>query len=412
MHTHKRRGLNGPLFLFYDIPNYLLVNNHLQMKKSQLQSIIKEELRNVLKEVDMNAQIEQRLANVFSGMGLGVTRVDANMSSGITPANANVYFKQTFDQANKNDIINDYNDNREMSDPEIIAADVLGPNQVKFYFKGAKGGTLKEEYGPTDFEFDAKSLASGNVNVEVDGQYIYGRKVGDEFVYTSKVDPNWADMKVARFREHNGPNNYMIFLHLTAMPDSPNYKADVKAIAKALNSKFEWYGGESSSTGKISNGFSAYRLSADEAKKTIQKFVIYLNKTAPKTEGLVGNIKAGVKSLAGSTEVKPNDKIKIEFDKELKSSTNSMTELEFKMVSTSYGPKDETFMYMKWPNEYGGNYSATLRNDGQLKVGDIPAIGSATSGDTPAEQQNVKVKRISVNGKDVKSIHWKEIKPR
>lgn len=268
---------------------------------------------------------------------------------------------------------------------------------------------LKEESGPTEFDFDP-TLVGMDVDVKEDGDYIYGRRVGSNYTYTSRMDPKGASLKVARFSEHSGPNNYRLFLSLSAMPNDPNYQANVKKLAQTISTKLKWSSGESSNTGKMVNSFSAYRLSPEEAKSAINKFVAYLRQVKPKAESLVGNIKAGVKSLAGSTEVKPNDKIKIVFNKELKTSTTSMTELEFKMVETSYGPKQEIFMYIKWPNEEGGNYTATLRNNGSLKIGDIPAIGGSgsQSNATEAEDQNVKVAKLSVNGKDVKAIHWKE----
>lgn len=278
-------------------------------------------------------------------------------------------------------------------------------SQLQSIIKEEIRNVLREESGPTEFDFDP-TLVGIDVDVKEDGDYVYGRRVGSNYTYTSKMDPKGASLKVARFSEHSGPNNYRLFLSLAG--DASN--ANAKKLANAISSKLKWSSGESSNTGKVVNNFSAYRLSPEEAKSAIQKFATYLKQIKPKAESLVGNIKAGVKSLAGSTEVKPNDKIKIVFNKELKTSTTSMTELEFKMVETSYGPKQEIFMYIKWPNEEGGNYSATLRNNGSLKIGDIPAIGGSgsQSNATEAEDQNVKVAKLSVNGKDVKAIHWKE----
>lgn len=281
-------------------------------------------------------------------------------------------------------------------------------SQLQSIIKEEIRNVLREESGPTEFDFDP-TLVGIDVDVKEDGDYVYGRRVGSNYTYSSKMDPKGASLKVARFSEHSGPNNYRLFLSLASMPgDASNTNA--KKLANAISSKLKWSSGESSNTGKMVNNFSAYRLSPEEAKSAIQKFATYLKQIKPKAESLVGSIKAGVKSLAGSTEVKPNDKIKIVFDKELKTSTTSMTELEFKMVETSYGPKQQIFMYIKWPNEEGGNYTATLRNNGSLKIGDIPAIGGSgsQSNATEAEDQNVKVAKLSVNGKDVKAIHWKE----
>lgn len=137
---------------------------------------------------------------------------------------------------------------------------------------------LKEESGPTEFDFDPNSLAKGGIEVKEDGDYIYGRRVGSNYTYFSKKDPKWAQLKVARFSEHKGPDNYRLRLSLSAMPDDPNYKTDVKKLAKAINGKLEWAGGESSNTGKIVNSFSAYKLSPDEAISAIKKFISYLKK--------------------------------------------------------------------------------------------------------------------------------------
>lgn len=82
-----------------------------------------------------NDEASQMVANTFNSMGLAVVNTDANMSGGIQAPSIIVTFKDTFDKANKMNVVNDYNDNKEEGAPEIIGADVVGSNKVKFYFK-------------------------------------------------------------------------------------------------------------------------------------------------------------------------------------------------------------------------------------------------------------------------------------
>jgi hypothetical protein len=136
---------------------------------------------------------------------------------------------------------------------------------------------LKEERGPTEFEFDPLKFKGRNIVIKQGKEYIYSTPVGDRYEYYLKSDPKKMHISLYRFIEHKGPDNYSVRISITTAADAKD-GMDSEAIAKMLSPKLEWASGERSSTGKVNDAYSAYRLSKDEAISIMKKFVVLTNK--------------------------------------------------------------------------------------------------------------------------------------
>jgi hypothetical protein len=110
------------------------------MKRSQLQQIIREEVRNVIKEDQNWSAMNTKVANILKKMGLTPVSVDCAPASMNHGPSCIVKFKDLYyDGGDHYDIMNDYNEtrydfSRDQMTPEFGDVEDLGGGRLKFYF--------------------------------------------------------------------------------------------------------------------------------------------------------------------------------------------------------------------------------------------------------------------------------------